>query len=443
MTKPEQRPLWRTWNRPHPVLVAILGLSILLRLAVALYLGDVVDAPPLLTDQRSYHGLGARLIAGHGFSFGTPWYPFTPPDTPTAHWSFLYSLYVALVYGAFGVHPLAARLVGAVLSGLLLPWLVYRLARRLFPGQRSVALLAAGCAGLYAYFVLYGATLMTESFYIAALLWTLERSMALAERPTLAGGAVLGLGLGLATLLRQSILPWVPVLYLWLLWAGRRAGQLQRTGAGLLAATAVLALSILPFTLRNYRAYGSFLLLNSNTGYAMYSAQHPLHGASFQEFTPAPVPAELRGLDEAQLDRELLRRGTGFVLAEPSRYLRLSLSRVRDYFEFWPTPGTTLLHNLGRTGSFGLFLPFMVGGLWLALRAAGPDRTRDSWLRFSTTPPALALLFMAFYSLLHILTWAIPRYRLPVDAVALPFAALALVALARGVSCRLAPRRQA
>jgi hypothetical protein len=45
---------------------------------------------------------------------------------------------------------------------------------------------------------------------------------------------------------------------------------------------------------------------------------------------------------------------------------------------------------------------------------------------------------MAFYSLLHILTWAMPRYRLPVDAVALPFAALALVELVRWVSRRLA-----
>jgi hypothetical protein len=34
---------------------------------------------------------------------------------------------------------------------------------------------------------------------------------------------------------------------------------------------------------------------------------------------------------------------------------------------------------------------------------------------------------MAFYSLLHILTWAMPRYRLPVDAVALPFAALGIL----------------
>jgi hypothetical protein len=80
----------------------------------------------------------------------------------------------------------------------------------------------------------------------------------------------------------------------------------------------------------------------------------------------------------------------------------------------------------------------MLAGLWLALRDAGPGRSQGSWFRFSTTPLALALLFMVFYTLLHILTWAMPRYRLPVDAVALPFAALALVELVRWVSRRLA-----
>jgi hypothetical protein len=42
---------------------------------------------------------------------------------------------------------------------------------------------------VYPYFVLYGATLMTETFFIVALLWVLERTVALAGslRP---GGAV-------------------------------------------------------------------------------------------------------------------------------------------------------------------------------------------------------------------------------------------------------------
>ena len=44
-------------------------------------------------------------------------------------------------------------------------------------------------------------------------------------------------------------------------------------------------------------------------------------------------------------------RGIGFVLAEPGRYLLLSLSRVRDYFEFWPTADSSLIFNAGRVRS--------------------------------------------------------------------------------------------
>ena len=178
------------------MLPAIIAVAILLRVAVALYLGDIVDAPPLLTDQRSYHALGARIATVHGFTFDKAWYPFTPPETPTAHWSFLYSLFVAGVYAVEGIHPIAVRLVQAVLGGFLLPLAVYKVARRVFepsavqslrPGVNEeqtadlAPLIAAAVSAMYGYFVLYAATLMTETFFIAAVLWSLEVALRVAD----------------------------------------------------------------------------------------------------------------------------------------------------------------------------------------------------------------------------------------------------------------------
>lgn len=410
-------------------------------MAVALYLGDVIDAPPLLTDQRSYDALGARLITGYGFSFDRGWYPFTQPDQPTAHWSFLYSFFIAAVYAVFGPHPLAARLAQAVIGGALLPLMVYLFTRRFYraaplnpaaaklaaPGVSAerLALISAGLAAIYFYFVLYAATLMTETFYISGLLWLLSNAIALAEQPTVKRGLLLGVSLSVTTLLRQSILPWAAALIVWLLWIGWQRGTLGRALRSSVAALAVLVISIAPFTLRNYAAFGQFLLLNSNAGYAMFSAQHPMHGWTFRPFDAAPVPPELVGLNEAQLDKELMQRGIGFVLAEPGRYLALSLSRIPIYFEFWPTADTSLINNIGRVGSIGLLLPFMLIGGWLAFRSGGP-RAIGGWRAFASSPLALISLFMLVYSALHIFTWAMPRYRLPVDAVALPLAALAL-----------------
>jgi hypothetical protein len=427
--------------------VLIILLSVVIRVTIALYLGDQVPLPENAPDETSYSYLAERLAAGYGYSFDRPWYPFgKPAGYPTAHWSFLYTAFLAGVYKLLGPHPLFGRLAGAVVGGVLLPLVVYRLARRLFPDREQVALLSAGGAALYAYFALYAARLMTESLYIVALLWSIDCALALAtsprqgatDGPTARQAVLLGLSLGISSLLRQSILPWAVVLFAWLLWAGWRAGVTKRMVLSLTVAGSIMMLLILPFTVRNYRVYDDFLLLNSNAGYAMYSAQHPMHGTSFQEYAAAPIPQDLLSgdLSEAQLDRALMRRGIEFVVADPGRYLLLSLSRVRDYFECWPTADSSPINNVGRTLSITIALPFMLGGLWLTLRRQGPWRS----VEFSTTPLALVLLFMIFYSVLHILTWSMARYRMPVDAVALPFAALAVSELALTLSAGLRRR---
>jgi hypothetical protein len=152
------------------------------------------------------------------------------------------------------------------------------------------------------------------------------------------------------------------------------------------------------------------------------------------------MPDDMAGLNEVQMDRELMRRGIGFVLADPGRYIQLSLSRVADFFEFWPTSATTLLNNLGRVGSFGLMLPFMIYGMIMGFKWCGP-KAQGGWLKFSTTPLAMTLLFVALYSIQHVLTWAMPRYRLPVDAVLVSFAALGLSNVARWIKDKIRSHR--
>lgn len=287
-------------------------------------------------------------------------------------------------------------------------------------------------AAVYGYFVLYAATLMTETLFIAVLVWSLEVSLGV-MRAVGDGQPVsrsqtfqLGLSLSLGTLLRQSLLPWVPVLLAALLWVAWRRRVFWAAVQVAAVVGAMLAVAILPWTYRNVRAYGQFLLLNSNTGYAMYSGQHPMHGTHFREFDAAPLPEDLAWGNEAAMDSQLMALGVGFVLDDPGRYLLLSLSRIRAFFEFWPTPDTTLLHNLGRVGSFGLFLPFMLYGLYLGGRT--PALLRANGLLF---------LFAAFYTVLHVMTWAMVRYRLPVDAVMIPWAGWALADLGNRAPERL------
>ncbi|MBU0511929.1 MAG: glycosyltransferase family 39 protein [Chloroflexi bacterium] len=520
----------------------ILVLSVLLRIGAALYLGDTVEILPGTYDQVSYHNLALRVIDGHGFSFDQEWWPITPAGEPTAHWSYLYTFYLVAVYALFGPHPLAARLIQALIVGSLHPWLAYLIGKRIMPSSlreaspqgagrgEKVGLAAAFLTAIYIYFIYYAGTLMTEPFYITAILGTLYLTMRLAEvgqDDILSYKLVIGLGLtlGVTVLLRQLFMLFVPFLFLWMWWVWCRTKNLNahvisqrgrcanpgkgeailfwdrlrllrlpngsptkkpytmslrssftaeaiscakgetasrenaRTWSPLqgsdirevkrnsfwhslrlpLFSTAIpiviLFIMILPFTLYNYARFDRFVLLNTNAGYAFFWGNHPVYGTHFHGILPPElgtyqdlIPAELRHLDEAALDQALLKRGLGFVMDDPGRYLLLSISRVREYIKFWPSPESSTISNISRIFSFGILWPFMLYGLFLSLRKPPPLTpnllTPNSNLL--TSPKPLLILFVTVYTAIHLLSWTLIRYRLPVDAVLLIFAGLAI-----------------
>ena len=63
----------------------------------------------------------------------------------------------------------------------------------------------------------------------------------------------------------------------------------------------------------------------------------------------------------------------------------------------------------------------MLVGVFVALRSTGRKGTVDGPGVF------LLLLLAACYSAVHLLTWTLVRYRLPVDAITMPFAAAGAV----------------
>ena len=220
----------------------------------------------------------------------------------------------------------------------------------------------------------------------------------------------------------------IPFQLLWLLWARyKQHGRLPL--AELILASLVIVIMILPFTYSNYRRFNRFVLLNTNAGYAFFWGNHPDYGTRFipiRDDYVKLIPAELvaQNLDEAALDQELLKLGLSFIVEDPGRILLLSLSRIPVYFMFWPSSESGMISNITRVGSFGLLLPFMIYGLLLVLHR--------NWSRALLEHPIFLLLLFAFlYTGIHLLTWALIRYRLPVDAVLLIFAGYGLIDLAR------------
>ena len=436
------------------ILLAIIGVSVFLRSAVAIYLGDQIEDIPGAADQISYHTLGQRILEGEGFSFPIPWWPATRREAPTAHWSYLYTYFISAVYGVFGNHPVVARLLQGILTGLLQPLLVYMLGRRVF-GVKA-GLVAAGITAIYPYFIYYGSTLMTEPFYITTILLSLYLAIQMVDELKNRSGSTLdasrtmerlsgrrvfilsvwlGISLAATVLLRQVFMLFLPVLFLWIWWSVNR----KHTLAVLLPALIVVA-AIIPFTIFNYSRFDRFVLLNTNAGFAFFWGNHPIHGTNFIPILPAEqylalIPSEYEALDEAGLDQALLKDGLGFIREDPLRYLRLSLSRIHAFFIFWPTPDSGTISNIARVTSLGLLWPFMLYGLVLSLRYL-----RDLTGTVITSPIMLLYLFVFFYVIIHLLSWALVRYRLPVDAIMLVFAGLATVDLYQRVQGRLSKK---
>ncbi len=426
------------------MLAVILAISVFARVGSSLYQGAGIEPLPGVTDQISYHELAIRVATGHGFTFGQDWWPATKANEPTAHWSFLYVLMLAGIYSLFGPSVLVARLLQAVVAGALHPWLTWRIANRLFGPRAGV--FAAASSAVYGYFVYYGGALLTEPLYMVGFLWVLDRLTAIAHdrregrRTGLGAWVLLGVSLAVTTLLRQVFLLVVPAMLLWLAWEVWRPGakgaapRLQLPaliGRGVIVVAIVIA-AVLPWTMRNQRVFGHFVLLNTNAGFVLYWGNHPVHGTNFIPIMSTGevnymtlIPPALFRLNEAALDRELLRRGLGFIVADPGRFARLSASRAREYFKFWPSSDSGAVSNAIRVLSFGVLLPLILGGLFVTARWAG-EGDKEVW----TSGAALLLGVAAIYALVHLLTWTLVRYRLPVDAVLVPFAGVALSQLA-------------
>ena len=224
-------------------------------------------------------------------------------------------------------------------------------------------------------------------------------------------------------MLRQSILPWAPVLLRVPALAGLAQRRLASTLRVAVCGWRCADLEHPPLDLPQLPGLRAVPVaeLQRRLRDVLSAASDARHEIPGVRAGPAARGGRL-GKRGAHGPTALMRIGIQYVLDEPGRYVLLSLSRVRAFFEFWPDPHTSWLHNVGRVGSIGLLIPFVLYGLYRM-------RKRTECIRRS----GLLLLFAAFYTLLHLLTWAMARYRLPVDAVMMPWAGWAIADLGQRV----------
>ncbi len=410
MDSPNRHPTPSTTNR---WLLVIVGLALLARVSAALFLGNTVSGLSGAQDEISYSMLGHRFSQGFGLTFPQDWYPWIKADAQQSYYSASISLFLAAIYAVFGYQPLAARLVMACLStGVVV--LIFVLARRFFGA--AVGLAAAGIAAGYAYLVFYGVTLVTETPFILLLLLALEAAFRIVDRPAPLRWLVFSVAVAGTILLRMAVLFFVVALVLWVLW--RLLATRPQSLRMLAIPVAVIGLAIAPFTLHNYQLWGRYLLLESQFGHVLWNGNHPDQREDFHNVEVFPIPEDILASDnDAVITNRLLSLGIENVIRDPGHFARLTIGRLGEFFTFWPTADSTPIANALRIASFGAMLPFALAGLWL---------TRARWRELL---PLLA--FAVIHTAIYSASWTMIRYRIPMDAVLIPFAAYALAAIIR------------
>src|SRR5437763_7235375 len=242
-------------------LIGVAALGFAARAVFALTSGS--DALVRAGDPRFFHQTANLLADGHGYISPVFWFANGSSAAATEHpplWSAVLALFSALGGRSVHAHQMIGCAVGAatiVCAGAI--------GRRL-GGDRLGLLAAAGCAA-FPVFVAMDGSLMSEPLYALAVALVLLAALRAAARPSLRRSAVLGLAIGLTTLVRSEalvlvLLVGVPLV---LLLRERRAAHI-----GVVAGVAILAIA--PWCVRNSLQLDHPMLVSSEDGSVLAGA---------------------------------------------------------------------------------------------------------------------------------------------------------------------------
>lgn len=305
--RPERPPTGRR------TLAIILVVGAALRLAAVLWLADTVP----YTDYAYYDMAGAQIASDWGFFFDRSQVEYYGKF---GWWPPLYPFFVGGLYSLFGANH---RLVvfTQVFLGVLVCWLVFRLGRRL--GGQTTGHVAAALVALDPTYIFATNLLASENLFVV---W-LVLGLLLVTRPALRASTLAGAGalFGLAALTRATglllpvvAIPWlrsrVPSRHAWL-----------RASAWLLG---VCALTIAPWTLRNALVVGSPALVCFGGGLNFYFG-HNAEVIGYRDLSTTPMAALTT---QGAIDGEGYRRGLAYIGADPGAFLARSGKKIVALF---------------------------------------------------------------------------------------------------------------
>ena len=401
---------------PFKFLFAAAAAGLVLRLAFGL--GYWVDKV-MTRDEVEYLSLARSLAAGDGFVFDAqvrsgPVEPFGRAPG--------YPVWLALTGGGSSSSgssvPTSIKIVqsfagaaGVVLMGL---W-GWKLA------GAQTARIAAALSAVYPPLVWISAYALSEAVFWPLGLgaaWLLDRTLERDGPHARPIGVAAGLVLGATVLFRAATILLLVVTAGWLLWR-RRPAQLVAIALG-------AALVIGPWTVRNYRHYGRFVLVATDGGVTFWTGNNALaRGEGDMAANPELKLASqaLRAAhptrDEEAMEPVYYRDALQWIRSHPLAWVGLELKKV--FYLLVPIGPSYRIHSplyfWGSVLPYALLAPLAVAGVWRLRGRLG--RARGFWLLLGS---AVAVCLVFFPQ---------ERFRIPVIDSAIVLGAAAALARPR------------
>lgn len=377
-------------HSPYSLWVAV-GVGLAARIVANVLFADWVD--PSSMDAQNYLRIARNLAEGRGFVL---W------NQPTSFVAPVYPAFLAAVLGLSGGALWIVNFIQILLgAGTIL--FTYGIGCLIM--DRPASRVAAWFISLHPELIGLTAFIYSETLFIFLLyisVFFILRSVKDAHwKQALFGGAFLGL----TTLCRGTLLYW-PVVVLVLLWMIVRPSP-RRAILCLVISGIAMAVVIAPWTYRNFKTFGVFLPVATGLGDVFWTGNYlPFDGEFRYQETQEKIRAIVGDVDFITRDRILIRETLNSIKEQPLASLWLMIRKVG---RFWFRVYNAVPQGSPRTTNWAIFLPLAVTHyaiLVLGLVGVRGVRWRDAlWV--------VLLSLLLYYTAIHAVTLAVPRYRQP------------------------------
>ncbi len=355
----------------------------------------IILFPLSAPDSLDYDKMALHIANGLGFSANLNRAP-------------LYPTFLATIYFIFGHSFLVVRIIQAILGAIICIF-VYFIGEEIFKNRRAAAL-GTGAAVIYPSLIASNSYILTETlatFLLTIAVILLMKALKGKKKQDWVAG---GIFLGLSTLCRPVTLLFPLFLLLGLLLFFRK--RLENFIFVLIFSLTVAG-TILPWTIRNYLVFKEFIPVATGGGFNLWVGSYFPWDGDYNWRDLSDKENLVKGLSQIDADKKFFREGIKNIKNNPGAYSLLCLKKLGRFWLQIPG-GKRVLEgkNLQKAFIFTfhyILLFFFLLGLYLCLK----EKRKEVFI---------SLLMIFYFTFIHSLLFAIPRYRIPIMPLVLAIA---------------------